>query len=379
MEFKLNELQQMCQESAREFAVKNLSKYVKQVEEERHVSDEIFQEMCAAGFMGLPFEEKYGGTNCGMDCFALMLEQFGKVDPGICAPIVVSTMFLHAVERCGTEDQKMKYIPDGIAGKLRGSFAFTEPSTGSDPKQLTSTYRLENDHYVLNGVKRFITNSGYKGPILVFANNAETGETTGFIFDKFCPGYSLSSPWDTVSMKASPVYDVFMDNICVPKENVLGEIGGGFNVLKSVVALSKLAMMEQCVGNMGHAYDIAVKYAKEKIHRGKPITKFPTIQVKIARIAAMHQASQLLVYRLAEHANHVEDAHALVAESGMVKAFVADMGVQCCQMAMTVLGAYGVCDEYEIERVVRDALQYPVVEGVDDLQRIMCGSYLLKP
>jgi alkylation response protein AidB-like acyl-CoA dehydrogenase len=380
MKFALNENQAMCQESAREFCCNVLDKYVEPAIEEGKVSEDVYKIICDAGFMGLPFEEKYGGAGLGFDCYVLAMEQFARHAPGLSAPIAVSTMFLAAVLYFGTEAQKQKYIAPSIAGDIRGSFAFTEPGTGSDPKQITSTYRKEGNGYVLNGVKRFITNAGYHGPILVFAKDPDSGLISGFIFEKFCEGYSLSTPWELVCNETSPIYDVFMDNIRVPEENLLGELGKGFNILKATVCLSKLSVTAECIGNMGRAYDIAVKYAKEKLHRGQPITKFPTVQTKIAQIAALHQSSQLLVYRLAEHANDSSaDPAALIAEAGMVKGYVADLGVECCQLAMTVLGAYGVCKEYHIEHVMRDALHYPIVEGAGDLQRIMAGSYILKP
>ena len=272
------------------------------------------------------------------------------------------------------------YAPTLIAGDMRGSFAFTEVSTGSDPKQLTSTYELDGEEYVINGVKRFITNAGYKGPILVFAKDAQTGDISGFVFEKFCPGYSLSSAWELVCNETSPIYDVFMDNIRVPKNQVLGKIGQGFDILKEVVSVSKLSVAASCVGTMGRAYDISLKYVKEKMHRDKPITKFPTIRTKVAKVAAMHQSAQLLVYRLAEYANDPNiTKEELIAESAMVKGYVSDLCVECCQMAMTLLGAYGVCKEYHIEQVMRDALRYPIVEGVSDLQYILSGSYLSRP
>ena len=379
MNFKLDENQQMIMEAARDFARTRLADVAEMCEKERHVPQEIYQQIADVGFAGLPFAEEYGGSDLGLSCYVLMLEQFSEVDSGLTASLVVSTMFMHAVKKNGTEEQKMKYIPPCVSGELRGSFAFTEAGTGSDPKQLTSTYRKTENGYVINGVKRFITNAAYPGPIIVFANDAETGETTGFVFDKFCKGYSLSTAWDTMSTKASAIYDIFMDDIEVPADAVLGKIGGGFGILKSTIALSKMGVMAQCVGNMGCAIELATRYAKEKLHRGKPIAqKYPTIQTKLAEMTAIHDACQLLVYRLAEHADDPNtDPAALIAESGMVKGFVSEQGVECCRMGMAIMGAYSVCDEYKIERCMRHALQYPVVEGVSDLQRIMCASYII--
>ncbi len=381
MDFKLNEEQLMIQESARDFAKRYIKGRGEEADRERRIPEDVFQALVDAGFLGLTFDEKYGGSGLGIDAYVLALEQFATADPGVHSCITLCVMFLTAVNLFGTEEQKQKYLPDGIAGKFRGSFAFTEPGTGSDPKQLLTTYEEAEDGYILNGVKRFISNTMYDGPVIIFANDKQGENTTGFIVQKFCEGYSLSNPWDTVTGEANAVCDIFLDNVRVSKDSVLGEVGKGFNILKGTIAFSKLGIMAQCIGNMGHAVNLAVKYAKERQHRNKPISKFPTIQVKISEITAMHDAAQLLVYRLAMRAKEAgpEDMAALIAESGMVKGYVADLSLQCCTKAMSVLGAYGVCDEYEIERCVRQALAYPVVEGVGDMQHIMCGKYILRP
>lgn len=379
MEFKLNEQQEMIQTMARDYCLKVAPALQEKADEEGCICAETFKDICGAGFMGIPFDEAYGGLNMGWLTYVLALEQFSQHTHGLIGPLGPNTMFVCAVLKNGSEELINKYVPAAIAGDICGSFAFTEPDTGSDPKQLTTAYRLEGDSYVLNGAKRFITNAGYVGPIVTFAKNSESGDVSAFVFDKFCEGYSLSSRWELCGNDNSPIYDIFMDDIHVPKENILGSEGQGYTILKSVVALSKLSVTAGCIGSMGHAYDLAVKYAKEKMHRGKPITKFPTIQTKISNIAAMYHSAQLLVYHLAESADNPDvDPAALVAEAGMVKGYVADLAVECCAMAMTVLGAYSVTKEYEIERTMRTALFYPILEGAGDLQRIMCGSYLLK-
>lgn len=382
MEFKLTEDQLMCQQSAREFVDRYITKErIEEADKTRRVPDDIFQGMCEAGFAGLIFDPKYGGLGLSMDNYVLTIEQLASRDTSMSAVLVISAMFLYAINQYGTDAQKMKYLPDGIEGKYRGSFAFTEAGTGSDPKQLTTTYQEEEDCFVINGMKRFISNASYPGPILLFANDVNGENTTAFVFEKHGEGYSLSTAWDTMACKASAIYDIFLDQVRIPKDCVLGSLGGGFKILKGVIAFSKMGVMAQCIGNMGRAYELAVKYAKEKLHRGKPISKFPSIQTKIAEVAALHQSCQLLVYRLAEHLNEAtpEKMGALIAEAGMVKSHVSDTGFICCQKAMSILGAYGVCDEYEIERCMRVALQYPSIEGVSDIQRIMCGGYILRP
>lgn len=377
MEFKLNENQRICQQAAKEFAERFVAERVDEMEETHCTPADLYLRLCKAGFLAIPFNEKYGGLGLGQDCYVLAIEQLAMVSSSAPTAMIVSCMFMQAVNIFGTEEQKMKYLPRCINGLDIGSFAFTEPSTGSDPKQLTTTYRDEGDCYIVNGTKRFITNASYKGPIVVFANDDQTGETTALIFDKFCEGYSLSTPWDTMSGRASPIYDIFMDNVRVPKENVLFKIGMGFNVLKGLIAYSKLSLCAGFVGNLGHAYNLAVKYAKEKAHRDQTIAKFPTIQTTISNVAGKYYSCQQLVYRLAEHATNPTDMAAVVAESAMVKAHVSDTVADAARLCMTVFGAYGLCEEYVIARCMRDAIQAPHVEGVSDMQRVIFGSYTL--
>ena len=377
MEFKLNEQQQLCQDIAKEFAEKVIRGHIEEVEENNKLPDGLYDKMRKAGLTGIPFAEEYGGMGLGHDCFVLAIEQLSMVHASTPISIIVSTMFMQAVNLFGSEEQKLRYIPECIDGESIGSFAFTEPGTGSDPKQLTTTYRDMGDHFLISGTKRFISNASYPGPIVVFANDAESGATTGFIFDKFCEGYSLSSPWKTVGGHGSPIYDVFLDSVKVPKENVLYRIGGGFTVLKGLIAYSKMALSANFVGILGNAYNLAVKYAKEKTHRKQPIAKFPTIQATIARIAGMYYSCRLLVYHLAEHANNPADPAAFAAESAMVKAHVSDTVAEAARLCMTVLGAYGLCEEYGVARCVRDALQAPLVEGVSDIQRVIFSGHTL--
>jgi len=381
MEFKFNEDQQMIHDLAKNFAEKYVADRVDEIERERTVPQDIYDKMAETGLFGMVFPEEYGGSGLGYECMVIAFEQMAKVSASANIGLSTTILFMESILIFGTETQKQKYIPAGIQGKYRSSFAFTEPGTGSDPKQLTTTYRIENGHYVLNGTKRFITSAGYPGPICVFAKNSETGEVTGFLFDKFCEGYSLSTPWDTIGFRGSPVYDVFLDNVKVPvdDENILGGIGNGFNTLIGTVAYSKMGLAATTLGTLAAAYDAAVKYAKEKIHRDKPISKFQAIQLKIAQIAAIYESCRLLVYQLGDQANDRSDPQRFISSVGMVKSHVSDMVVQGNLLAMAVLGPYGVTAEYHVERYLRDSLIGPIVEGVSDIQRILAARDILKP
>jgi alkylation response protein AidB-like acyl-CoA dehydrogenase len=381
MNFQLNEDQQMIYDLVNEFAQKYVVPMIDEIEEKRTVPQELYNRMAEAGLFGMIFPEEYGGSGLGYECMVIAFEQMAKYSASANIGLSTTILFMESILMFGTEEQKQKYIPAGIRGEYRSSFAFTEPGTGSDPKQITTTYRREGDFYVLNGVKRFITSAGYPGPICVFAKDAETGEVTGLLFEKFCEGYSLSSPWNTVGFRGSPVYDVFLDDVKVPaaQASIHGGIGKGFDTLLGTVAYSKMGLAATTLGTLAASYNAAVKYAKEKLHRDKPIAKFQAIQLKIAQIAAMYESCRLMVYQLGDQANDRANLKKFISSVGMVKAHVSDTAVQGNLLAMQVLGPYGVCAEYNVERYLRDSLIGPIVEGVSDIQRVLAAREILKP
>jgi len=378
MDFKLNEIQEMVRNMARQAMSGKIAQQAEQIEEEGKVSDELFGIIADAGLLGVCLPEEYGGIDAGHVAMAAAMEEMGKVSGGVASTVLVSISFLESVKNYGTEEQKQKYIPAGIAGEFRGAFAFTEPDTGSDPKQIKTIAKKEGEYYILNGVKRFITNPQYNGPIIIFAKDeGTTNSITAFLVDKGCEGYSLSTAWELVCVHGSQVYDVFLDNVKVHESCILGKHGDGFEILQGTVAHSKVLICANYVGVMATAYEAAVRYAKEKTHRGASIAKFQAIQLKIAQIAGRLQACRLMTMNLAEESDDHEKINRLKAWVGMTKAFVGDETVQVCLLCMNVLGPYGLAKEYQVERNMRDALLMPHVEGVSDMQRVIAASYIL--
>lgn len=374
----MNENQEMIRDMARQLATSTIAGHVEEIEKEGGMSKEIFDAIAASGLLGVALPEEYGGIAMGHVALAAAVEELGKQSASVASTFLVSATFLETINNYGTQKQKQNYIPKGIAGEYRGAFAFTEPDTGSDPKQIKTIAKKDGDYYVLNGVKRFITNPQYDGPIIIFAKDEGTeGSITAFIVEKGCEGYSLSTPWDLICMHGSPVYDIFLDNVRIHKSCILGNHGDGFDILQGTVAHSKVLICANYVGVMASAYEAAVKYAKEKTHRGTSIGKFQATQLKIAQIAARLQACRLLTMHLAEESDDHDNINHLKAWVGMTKAHVSDESVEVCMLCMNVLGPYGLATEYKVERNVRDAMLAPHVEGVSDMQRIIAGSYIL--
>ena len=380
MEFKLNETQEMIRDLARDFAKEVIPPYIEQIEKDvGHFPAELYQQMADAGFIGIAFDEKYGGSGAGYDSFALAFEEIAKVSPSAATAMLITQLPMEAVNLYGTEEQKMAILPGGIDGSSRGSMAFTEAGTGSDPKQLTVTARLEGDTWVLNGTKRFISNAQYNGPILMYAKETDTGACTAFIFDKFCEGYSISTQWEKIGLKGSPCYDIFLDNVKVPNDDfhILGKRGDGFKILKATTALGKLGFSAVFLGTLGGACDIAKEYIKTKVHRDSTITKFQAIQMKFVNMLAKYESCRYMVYNCAEIANDHSRLSEFLGNSALVKAYVGDTAVEGCVLAMNLMGSYGVMDEYRVENFLRDALIGPHVEGQTDVQRVIAAGYYL--
>ncbi len=379
MEFKLNEMQKMIRDLAHDFAHDVLASRVDEIEADQnvgHFPDDLYQAMCDAGFLGIAFPEEYGGIAAGHDCMTLCLEELAKISPSTATALNISLTPMEAIMMYGTEEQKAAIIPSAISGETKPAMAFTEPGTGSDPKQLKTVARLEGDTWIINGVKRFISNAQYPGVLLLFALEAETGAVTGFLVDKFCEGYSISTPWEKVGLKGSAVYDVFLDDVKVPNDamHILGERGKGFAQLKGVTGYGKLGFSSVFLGTLAGAMDRAKEYITTKVHRDGVITKFQAVQMKFAELVSTYEACRYMVYRAAAMGDDPSDP-AFVPYSAMVKAYVGDNALRGCILAMNLMGSYGVMNEYRVENFLRDALIGPHVEGQTDLQRVIASGY----
>lgn len=379
MEFKRNEQQEMISDLARDFARQQLAPRIEEIENCEYFPDDLFEAMVQAGFLSMNFPEEYGGMEVGYLATSMALEEISKVSASAGTLLTVTMLPLEAINLYGSPEQKQAYLGPGLQGAFKGSFAFTEAGTGSDPKQLTTTaVKMGDGTYRITGTKRFISNAGYPGPMVLFAREAESDVCTAFLIQKFCKGYSLSSPWEKVGLQGSPIYDVFLDEVEATQADVLGENGKGFDLLLGATAYGKLSFTAVFTGSMGGAYELAVRYAREKQHRGKPIAKFPTLQSKIAQIAANVLSARLMLYKAAEDADTLEDIRQIQCSTALAKGYVADLAVTTNVMSLNVLASYGVTKEYQVERFVRDSLIAPNIEGSADIQRLIAGGHILR-
>jgi alkylation response protein AidB-like acyl-CoA dehydrogenase len=377
MDFKLTKEQELIQKTARECAGKYIAPFAEQIDRENKVPPEIYKKMAELELFGIPFAEEFGGSGAGYSCYPLAVEQIAKASGGVALTLSVTTLGLSAINALGTPEQKKQFLPSCCRGERIASFAFTEPGTGSDPKQITSTAVKDGDSYIINGTKRFISCADMEGPIVIFAKDDETNFPTGFIVEKFCPGYSVSEPWHKIGMRGGTMTDVYLKDVRVPAANILGPKGQGYWVLQAGIAFGKVGVSSGALGGMQAALDLCVKYAKEKQHRDKTIAKFQGVQMTIAKIAEKTEAARWLCYRLGYLAETQKDLRLFAKEAALTKSFVTEAAVDVSRLAVAVHGSYGLMQDYAVERIYRDMIIGEQVEGVADLQRVITASILL--
>lgn len=379
MKFNLTKEQELIQKMARDFADTRIAPVARIIDEESQVPDDILKGLAELDLFGLAFPEAYGGADGGYDGYVLALEQIARVSAGVGVTIAAHSLALGAISKFGTDAQMKKFMTPACQGQQIASFAFTEPGTGSDPHQITSTAVRDGDFFILNGTKRFISNANYPGPIVVFARETDNGKVSAFIVDKTSEGYSCSEPWEKIGYHGGQLLDVYLKDVKIPQENQLGQSGQGFEILLFGIALGKIGTSTVALGGTLAALNESVKYAREKTHRGLGIgLKFQSIQLKIAEIKIKYETSRLLCYQLGWMANDIKDPVKFAAEAALVKAYVCDSVVDAARLAVDVHGSYGVMKDYTIERIYRDAIIGPQIEGVSDVQRVIVANSVLK-
>ncbi|WP_054694107.1 acyl-CoA dehydrogenase family protein [Syntrophomonas palmitatica] len=377
MNFTFTKEQLMIQQMAKEFAEKYLEPVAEQVDRENKIPDEILKGLAELDLFGIPYAEEYGGAGGGYDGYVLAMEQISRACSGVAMTISAHSLSLSAINVFGTEEQKKKYMTPACKGEHIASFAFTEPQTGSDPKQLATTAKKVGNEYILNGTKRFISNANWPGVAVIFAVDDQTGKPSGFLVEKFCEGYSISEPWDKIGMHGGQLLDIYLKDVRVPAENMLGGPSMGYPILQLGISFGKVGVSSTALGGILAAYEEGVKYATEKMHRDAPISKFQAVQLRIADMAIKYEAARWLTYRLGCLANNVKDPRAFAKEAALTKTFVCDTMVDVARISIDIHGSYGLMNDYKIAKIYKDAIIGPEIEGVADMQKLIVAGVTL--
>lgn len=374
MDFNLTEEQEMMRRMAREFAEREIEPIAARIDREAKIPNDAVQKMAAKGFYGIPFPTNYGGVGADYVGYVLVLEQIARASAAVAGTIGAQTLAEIAIYKHGTEKQKQKYLVPLMKGEKIGCFAFTEAATGSDPKAITTKAKLEGNEYILNGSKLLISNSPIADTAIIFAKDSERDDrVSAFIVDAKKEGLTIGKHEDMLGNRGLEVAEIILNNVRVPKENILGEGGDGYGILLKTISCGKVGTSAVTLGVIQAALDESINYAKVRTRRGRPIAEFQTIQWLLADMATKIEAARWLVYRTAFLVSQDAD---VMKESAMTKLFVSEVADEVVREAMQVHGSYGYTKDFKVERLYRDARALGIIEGVSEIQRVIIASLL---
>lgn len=378
MNFELTKEQAMVKKMVRDFAEQVIRPRAIEIDTLAKFPEDIFKQMGELGLMGIPFPEKYGGAGGDTVSYALAVEEIGRVcgSTGLSYAAAVS-LGASPLFYFGTEEQKENFLKPLAEGKGLGSFGLTEPNAGSDAGGTETTAVLKQDHYVINGEKCFITNASFADFIIVTAvtGKSETGKKyiTSIIVPTDTPGLTINSNYDKMGVRGSNTAEVVLDNVVVPKENVLGKVNEGFKQFLSTLDGGRISIGALGVGIAQASLEKALAYAKERKQFGKTISKFQAIQFKLADMAMEVELARNMVLKAAWLK---DQGKPFGKEAAFAKLFASEAAVRAADQAIQIHGGYGYMREYEVERYLRDAKLLEIGEGTSEVQRLVIARHL---
>ena len=366
MDFKLDKSHLLQQELFRRFAETEIKPLAKEMDEKEAYDLELLAKMQKYGFFGVPYSKEYGGAGSDTLGYTLCMEEVSKVDASTGITISVHTsLCCSCINNFGTEEQKQKYLRPLIDGSKIGCYGLTEPGAGSDVQGAQTTAVKDGDEWVINGSKIFTTNSGFADTCIVFALTDRSVPAakgmTAFIVDlKGTPGVTISDNIERMGIRAASNCIVSYDNVRVGADRVLGQVGKGFKIAMGALDCGRIGIAAQAVGIAQGALNEAIKYAKERKQFGKSIVSFQNSQFKIAEMQTKIDAARLMTWRAAI----AEDNHEVFGPlAAMAKLMASDVAVEVTRFAVQLMGGYGFCREYPVERMYRDAKITEIYEG----------------
>ncbi len=377
--FNLTEEHLAVQQAAREFAQTELLPTV--IERDTHSTfpHEAIKKMGELGFLGMMVSPEYGGGGMDTVSYVLAMEEISKVDAS--ASVVMSvnnSLVCWGLESFGTEEQKQKYLTPLASGQIIGAFCLSEPEAGSDATSQRTTAEDKGDYYLLNGTKNWITNGGTSSVCLVIAQTHPELKHKGInclIVEKGWEGFMVGKKEDKMGIRSSDTHTLMFSDVKVPKENKIGEDGFGFKFAMTTLNGGRIGIAAQALGIAAGAYELAVKYSKERKAFGKTISEHQAIQFKLAEMATKIEAARLLVYKAARLKDEHKD---FVQAAAMAKLFASEVAMWATTEAVQIHGGYGYVKEYHVERLMRDAKITQIYEGTSEIQKLVIAREILK-
>jgi butyryl-CoA dehydrogenase len=379
MQFELTQEQKELQALTRDFSREKIAPSVAERDENETFTRNLYHEMGLIGLTRLCFPKKDGGTGQEYLSFIVAVEELSKVDDSLAACLSASVLLCQwPIYQYGTQEQKQTYLKPLLAGKKLGAFGLTEPNAGSDASRQQTTAVRQDDHYLLNGKKIFITNGGEAETYVIFAMTAQDKGVKGisaFIVEKGMPGFTFGKTLKKMGSRGSLTRELIFENVKIPIENLLGKEEQGFKIAMTTLDGGRLGVAAQAIGIGQASLDYAIEYAKRRVQFGKSISENQGISFMLADMKTKVDAARLLTYRAV---SFKDKGLPYMAEAAMAKMYASDMAMSVATDSVQIFGGYGFSREYPVERLMRNAKITQIYEGTNQVQRMVIASNMLR-
>jgi alkylation response protein AidB-like acyl-CoA dehydrogenase len=379
MNFQLSEEQLAVQAAARDFAQGELLPGVIERDTHQKFPTEQIRKMGELGFMGMMVDPKYNGGGMDTISYSLAMEEISKVDASASVCMSVNnSLVCWGIEKFGSEEQKEKYLKKLATAEQIGAFCLSEPEAGSDATHQHTIAEDKGDYYLLNGTKNWITNGGTSGICIVIAQTDPVKKHKGInalIVEKGWPGFVVGKKEDKMGIRGSDTHSLMFTDVKVPKANRIGEEGSGFRFAMTTLNGGRIGIASQALGIASGAYELALKYSKERKAFGKHLAEHQAIQFKLAEMATQIDAARLLVWQAAFLKDQGKD---FVKAAAMAKLYASRIAQEVTSEAVQIHGGYGYVKEFHVERLMRDAKITQIYEGTSEIQKMVISRELLR-
>ena len=369
--------QKAIQNMALDFAMAEMAPHAMKWDEEKIFPTDVLRELAQLGFAGVYVGEEYGGSGLSRFEAALVFEALSAGCTSTAAYLTIHNMASWMIDSFGNEDQRAKFLPPLMRMDMMASYCLTEPGSGSDAAAMRSRAQRDGDHYILNGSKAFISGAGYSDLYVAMVRTGDAGANgvSCFLIEKDTPGLSFGANERKMGWNNQPTAQVIFEDCRVPVENLLGEEGDGFKFAMKGLDGGRLNIAACSLGTAQRAFDKALAYAGEREQFGNRISDFQAIQFKLADMATELQAARLMLYDAARALDDNDPER--TKRSAMAKRFVTDTGFNVANEALQIHGGYGYLQDYEVERMVRDLRVHQILEGTNEIMRVIIARHLL--
>jgi len=370
----LNEEQLEIRALAREFVRGEIRPYAPEWDAKRALDPQIFRKLGELGFMGMRIGDSYGGLGFDLRTYLMVLEEVAWGDASVALGVAIhSGPVTFLLQNYGSEEQKDRYLPRLASGELLGAFALSESGAGSDARALDTCWRREESHRVLTGGKKWVTNGGLGGLVVLFAREAAGERVSAFLLDRDLHGYEVGKREKTMGLAASETVELHLDRVLVQDGVLLGAEGEGFSYAMEALEIGRLGIAAQATGIARAAFEHARDYSKERVQFGRPLSDFQATRFKLAEMATRITAARALTFSAAEALEDVPDreGHSPGALAAMAKLMASEVAVWTTDEAVQIFGGYGYMRDYPVERLLRDAKGTEIYEGTSEIMRLV--------